>query len=115
MGIRNYIRDRKSVTASRSTENGIAGQQAASRAMGRALGFGPTATGTTPSGRLRSEIYHTSKNSNPAIQDSLNDGVGSSYTGQGHVNVIPGGSKPRTPRNSDWDAPAGKNADGGYN
>jgi len=67
--------------SARSTEQGVAGHEAASKAMGKAVGG---------YGQWGSRI---SNNSN--------------------VNVIPGGSKPRTPRNSDWDAPAGKNADGG--
>lgn len=108
MGIRSYVRDRKNVKADRSTELGIAGHQAATRAMGSALGFGRTQAQATPSGRLRNEIYHTRKNSNPDIQESAGGGTGVSYTGQDHVKTIPAGSKPRTGRNSDWDAPAGQ-------
>lgn len=94
---------RRAKRASRATEQGIAGHQAASAAMGKAIGWGKTRTGTTQSGRLRGEIYPVRNNPERDYHDSLNDGKGSSYTGQGHVNVIPAGSKPLTPKNSDWE------------
>jgi hypothetical protein len=40
MGIRSFIRDRKTVKADRATEQGIAGHQAASKALGNAAGWG---------------------------------------------------------------------------
>lgn len=98
MGLMNFVRNRKAVSASRASINGIAGHAAASKAMGRSLGFSPTWSGTTPSGRIRGEMSAVPNNSN---QD-FNNKNGVIQTGQGHVNVIPAGSKPLTAKNSDW-------------
>jgi hypothetical protein len=103
MGIRSYVRDRKEVKAMRAQEDGMG----AKAAMGEALGFTRTANHLNAPGGATIDTY---AGSNPARR-----GARFSAVGQGHVTQIPGGSKPRTPRNSDWDAPAGKNADGGYN
>jgi len=44
MGLRSFVRDRKQVKADRATEQGIAGHQAASKALGNAV----ERTGNTP-------------------------------------------------------------------
>jgi hypothetical protein len=42
MGLSRFVRNRKAVKADRSTEMGIAGHQAASKALGNAAGWGKT-------------------------------------------------------------------------
>lgn len=87
MGVRKYVRDRKEVKAMRAQEDGYG----AHALMGEALGYTRTANHLGAPGGNTIDTY---EGSNPAKR-----GERFSATGQGHVNVIPAGSKPATPRN----------------
>jgi hypothetical protein len=91
MGIRKYVRDRKDVKAMRATEDGMG----AYASMGQALGFTRVANHLDAPGGATIDTY---AGSNPASR-----GERFSAVGQGHVAKIPAGSKPATPKNSDWE------------
>jgi hypothetical protein len=82
MGIRNFVRPRKNVTAFRGQEDGMG----AKAAMGEALGFTRTANHLGAPGGATIDTY---EGSNPAKR-----GARFSAVGQGHVRTIPAGVKP---------------------
>lgn len=102
MGIRSYVRDRKQVNASRAEVNGAAGYRATKNAMGRAIGWTDWGNDRkTSSGSIAPNSKNNQDSLHHGIVNTAYDQSGVAPVGQGHVNVIPGGSKKRTESNSD--------------